>query len=242
MQNHQKPPPSLGMNFHIAKDKGMMNMETFILNIFIDQNTLSCPIEHREEFSLVMDIKLSWWTSIPGLSSDALCLLHGLLKRKDLYSSTTGSGVSVAAWFVSCSDDHNPHYGDVSLTGPDYIALLSQCWPGWSTVLIRRLWHGFCGYGTLGAKTGTSQGKWEPPHPKQPVMWVGMLLSLTMQNCANRLWLVSGEFKGIIFRSQHSLPPLSQRVAMYIICVRVSGVLHKDSHFTGSDALPSKLV
>lgn len=46
------------MNFPITEDKGMMNMETFILSIFIDQNTLSCPIEHRE-VNLVMDIKLS---------------------------------------------------------------------------------------------------------------------------------------------------------------------------------------
>ena len=127
----------------------------------------------------------SWtkfWCSVPlswTIEEEGLVLCHLRLW-----------GFSVVVWFMSCSDDHNPHYGEVLLTGPDYIALLSQCWPGCSAVLIGRLLHGFCEYRTFGAKTGTSQGKWEPPHLAQPVMWVGMLLFLTMQNCADSLWLV----------------------------------------------------
>ena len=169
----------------------MMNMETFILSIFIDQNTWSCPIEHREEVNLVMDIKLSRWPSVPGLSSDALCLFHGLLKRKDCYLPPQALGflrscvVHVLQWWP-----RSPLWGSFTdwpwlhCSFESVLARVFSCPVG-------RLLHGFCEYRTFGAKTGTSQGKWEPPHPAQPVMWVGTLLPLTMQNCADSLWLVS---------------------------------------------------
>lgn len=120
----------------------MMSLETFILSIFIDQNSWPCTTEHRKEAGLLMAIKASGWTSVPGVSSNAMCLLHGLLGREGCpLTATTGYGLlsSVCGW--QCGGAVHSYFEPAWTRVPSHLDE-TVLWPSGETGLsVPRLGH-----------------------------------------------------------------------------------------------------